>query len=394
MNVWVEQDDVMFYVSRSGSFDENNCLLKQGRFRLRLTPNPFTDTTAFRQTLVLKDGYVRLEGKDVSMSIWTDVFHPVIHVEIDAKEKVEWQLDYENWRYKDRPVRQGEGQQCSYKWAIPEGLVTTRDSVRSEARSLTFFHQNPERTVFDVVMEQQGMGSMKSQLYNPIRQLIFGGRLSGDNLIFSHTREGSYAGTDYKAWCYRSQRPARRQAVSIALHTSQESPMEWEASLARTENSVRLAKDKQATRAWWNQFWQRSFIEGEGEPGTAIRNYTLFRYMLGCNAYGQWPTKFNGGLFTFDPIYVDEKSNFTPDFRKWGGGTMTAQNQRLVYWPMLKSGDYDLMKPQLDCYNRLLPAAEARTRIYWGHAGACFTEQIENFGLPNPAEYGFKRPSG
>lgn len=71
---------------------------------------------------------------------------------------------------------------------------------------------------------------------------------------------------------------------------------------------------------------------------------------------------------------------------------MTAQNQRLVYWPMLKSGDFDLMKSQFDFYLRLLPTAEARTRTYWGHAGACFTEQMENFGLPNPAEYGFKRP--
>ena len=102
--------------------------------------------------------------------------------------------------------------------------------------------------------------------------------------------------------------------------------------------------------------------------------------------------KFNGGLFTFDPMYVDQKMEFTPDFRKWGGGTMTAQNQRLVYWPMLKSGDFDLMKSQFDFYLRLLPTAEARTRTYWGHAGACFTEQMENFGLPNPAEYGFKRP--
>ena len=50
------------------------------------------------------------------------------------------------------------------------------------------------------------------------------------------------------------------------------------------------------------------------------------------------------------------------------------------------------MKSQFDFYLRLLPTAEARTRTYWGHAGACFTEQMENFGLPNPAEYGFKRP--
>ena len=37
---------------------------------------------------------------------------------------------------------------------------------------------------------------------------------------------------------------------------------------------------------------------------------------------------------------------------------MTAQNQRLVYWPMLKSGDFDLMKSQFDFYLRLLPTAK------------------------------------
>jgi hypothetical protein len=110
--------------------------------------------------------------------------------------------------------------------------------------------------------------------------------------------------------------------------------------------------------------------------------------MLGCNAHGQWPTKFNGGLFTFDPVYVDSTMAFTPDYRKWGGGTMTAQNQRLVYWPLLKSGDYDVLQPQIDTYLRMLPNAIARTRHYWGHGGASFTEQTENFGLPNPAEYG------
>jgi len=102
----------------------------------------------------------------------------------------------------------------------------------------------------------------------------------------------------------------------------------------------RINHQKQ-TRLWWNAFWQRSFIETIGETENKeksdakdavkeiTRNYTLFRYMLGCNAYGSVPTKFNGGLFTFDPCHIVEKQAFTPDYRKWGGGTMTAQNQRL-----------------------------------------------------------------
>ena len=71
---------------------------------------------------------------------------------------------------------------------------------------------------------------------------------------------------------------------------------------------------------------------------------------------------------------------------------MTAQNQRLVYWPMLKSGDADLLKPQLDTYLRMLPTAKLWAQHFWGHGGACFPEQIENSGLPNPAEYGKPKP--
>jgi hypothetical protein len=51
-----------------------------------------------------------------------------------------------------------------------------------------------------------------------------------------------------------------------------------------------------------------------------------------------------------------------------------------------------MMKAQFDFYFRILKNAELRTAVYWNHKGACFTEQMENFGLPNPAEYGYKRP--
>ena len=60
MNVWVEEGDVLFYLSRSGTFDENNCLLKQGRFRIRLTPNPFKETKEFRQYKLMNPIYFSL----------------------------------------------------------------------------------------------------------------------------------------------------------------------------------------------------------------------------------------------------------------------------------------------------------------------------------------------
>ena len=408
MNIWVEEGDILFYVSRSGTFDENNCQLKQGRFRLRLSPNPFKETKDFRQELKLKDGYVEVEAGGTQIQFWVDVFHPVIHVEIANAQPLKTEVSYENWRYQERPIRKGEGQQCSYKWAPPKGTVTRADSVSlkdnasRKKNQLQFYHRNPEQTVFDVAVAQQGMDEVKPQMMNPLKNLTFGGTLFGENLEFINTTEDVYAGTDYRAWNFRSSKASRKEQFCIVLHTEQtETLSQWEQGLQialqriapKGKYAVKtIAQDKKQTRSWWNTFWQRSFIEAEGEAQEIARNYTLFRYMLGCNAYGSVPTKFNGGLFTFDPCHIDEKQSFTPDYRKWGGGTMTAQNQRLVYWPMLKSGDYDMMPAQFNFYNRMLKNAELRSRVYWQHDGACFSEQIENFGLPNPAEYGFKRP--
>lgn len=421
MNIWVEEGDILFYLSRSGTFDENNCQLKQGRFRIRLFPSPFKDAKDFRQELKLKDGYVEVLAGGTQIQLWADVYHPVVHVEITNAQPLRTEVSYENWRYKERMIRKGEGQQCSYKWAPPKGAVTTADFVSLSSKRklpgmtkkenlLLFYHRNPEQTVFDIVVAQQGMENVKSQMMNPLKHLTFGGYLFGDNLEYTGTTDNIYAGTDYRAWNFRSSKVSRKEQFCIVLHTEQTATVEqWEQDLQINLQRIApqgkisskiVSQDKKQTRLWWNAFWQRSFIEPIGDTENKndsdikeiTRNYTLFRYMLGCNAYGSVPTKFNGGLFTFDPCHIDEKQAFTPDYRKWGGGTMTAQNQRLVYWPMLKSGDFDMMSSQFDFYNRMLKNAELRTQVYWQHNGACFCEQIENYGLPNPAEYGFKRP--
>jgi hypothetical protein len=59
---------------------------------------------------------------------------------------------------------------------------------------------------------------------------------------------------------------------------------------------------------------------------------------------------------------------------------------------MIKNGDWDLLQSQLKFYMRILKNAELRTKVYWNHGGASFTEQLENYGLPVLAEYGQKRP--
>lgn len=394
MNVWVENGDILFYVAQSGAFDENNTLLKQGRFRIRLSPNPIFNAGDFRQTLKLSEGSVEISADGVKIELWVDVSKPVIHVDIKSKIAISSEIRYESWRYRNRLITKPEGDQTSYKWAAPAGLMTNRDSILVNKNTLTFFHQNNETTVFDLTVKQQGLDSVKTQLFNPLAHLVSGGKMWGNDIRFSKTEDGTYAGTDYRAWIYESTKPNKNHSYTIALETSQANVLAyWETSLNKTITAIQKKTDRIKTIEWWNNFWNRSFIHIDGEDAALSRNYTLFRYMLGCNARGQWPTRFNGGLFTFDPVFVNVAHQFTPDYRRWTGGTFTAQNQRLIYWPLLKSGDFDLMIPQFEFYNRNLKNAELRSKVYWAHNGACFTEQIENFGLPNPSEYGWKRPA-
>jgi len=406
LNVWVENGDILIYFSRSGSFDENNTLLKGGRLRIRLSPNPFLNGE-FRQELRLQDGNILIKGAlKTEANIWVDVYHPAVHIDLKSKTPLSATATYESWRTSDRELTGRANNANSYKWAgkqAPDGKpITRKDTIRFQGNQVIFFHHNlPAPTVFDITVHQQGLDSVKAQIPNPLSNLSFGGSLRGVNMIPDGTTTGRYLNTDFTGWRLKTKKPSRRQNILMILGTTTHNLKD---NLDATLYHVMLTEKNAGalTKAWWHTFWQRSFINinpsNGGDPDTSSiqwqtgRNYQLFRYMLGCNAITLWPTKFNGGLFTWDPSLTDSAFQYTPDFRNWGGGTMTAQNQRLVYFPLTRSGDFDIQRPQLDFYLHLLRTAELRTKIYWGHAGACFTEQLENFGLPNSAEYGWDMP--
>ncbi|MEJ5994997.1 DUF5703 domain-containing protein [Pedobacter sp. Du54] len=401
LNVWVEKGEIYAYLARSGTFDENNTLLKLGRVKLKLSPNPLEGDN-FKQELVVKDGYVLISGSKgklaAKIKIWVDVFKPIVNFEVNSNIALTTLVSYENWRFEDRIVKGRENQQNSYKFA-PQGVIKMyKDEVDFVGNAIHFYHQNKTETMFDVVLKQQGLADYSSQFYNPLKNLIFGGIVQGENMVAAGKYDGRYLNTTFRAWNLKSKKPVKSQGISIGFSTSQNiSKLTYSNHLKsiRYTSKKEYLKSELATKQWWNNYWDRSFIEINSKDSLANqagKNYQLFRYMLGCNAFSEWPTKFNGGLFTFDPQLTDTSLNYTPDFRNWGGGTHTAQNQRLVYWPMLKSGDFELMKPQFDFYNRMLKNAELRASAAWGHNGASFTEQIENFGLPNPTEYGWKRP--
>jgi len=408
-NVWVENGDILFYVSRSGAFDENNMFPKLGRVRIKLSPNAFDEGTSFKQELKLKEGNIQITGiknkHKVTANIWVDVFHPVVNVNINSNEPITVEAFYENWRMADRGIIDSSETNAFRAYSgAPETPVIRKDYVSFDDNSVLFYHKNQGKTAFDMTVHYEGLDSIKSNLWDPLYGMIYGGIMRGKDMKSDGISYGRYADTKYSAWKLKSISPTRKQNIQICINIAQPTNYhDWYSGLKEivAENTKVQKKSLVRTQEWWKSYWERSYIfinpdnaDLKSPEWQVGRNYQLFRYQLGCNAYGSFPTKFNGGLFTFDPSYVSENMKYTPDYRSWGGGIATAQNQRLVYWPMLKSGDFDMMYAEFNFYLKALNNAELRTQFYWGHKGASFTEQMENFGLPVLFEYGWNRPTG
>ncbi len=371
-NVWMEDGDIYFYFGRDNSMDENNALLKSGRIKVSISPNPFKELS---QELKLENGYVEITGTDndlkVKTKLWVEPDRPFIHFDLESNKNVEIKTEYQNWRFEKMPMKS--------RWVVPSfidypgnDIYWYPDSVKQIGENLLFYHQNDNSDlVIDKEMAQQDLLMHKDDIWNPLKNRIFGGVLYADGQTITKRTSGTYLNCPYKAVVFESTKPAKEFSIDILMHSAVTPDNKiWEAEIAANKHKSSYDSEFENHQKWWKEFWNRSWIAiNQENPNTndsvwqAGRNYNIFRYQMGCNSKGEYPTKFNGGLFTFDPVLINERFiDETPDFRAWGGGVMTAQNQRLLYWPLLKSGDFDLMPAQFDFYNRALKTAEIRTK--------------------------------
>ncbi len=126
-----------------------------------------------------------------------------------------------------------------------------------------------------------------------------------------------------------------------------------------------------------------SAADGRPEHLVVSQGYALQRFISACAGRGAFPIKFNGSIFT-----VDTDRRFDPDYRAWGG-MYWFQNTRLPYWPMLASGDFDMMTPLFGMYRRALDLATHRTAKYFRHGGAFFPETMYFWGAYHNGGMGY-----
>ena len=335
-NVWVENGDLLMYVQRSGSLSENGEYLKLGRIRLQLHPDPFTQNHFFRQELKLRDGYMEItagsargkEGQGIRIRLWVEIDRPIVHIDVESDTEIEVVAAYENWRTEDKElldVPQGSRERftCFNLEGYPGKVIRVKDEIGFSKKGILFYHRNPaEKLLPDLLIRQQGLEAYADDIYDDLEDRTFGGLLLGKGFIPAGTGEGSYQITPFRSWKIKSRTAGKAHHIALVTHIGQaETLEEWNDELMQTAAS--LFQDRQIsfnkTLSWWHQFWDRSYIvirPDKADPSDPVwqmgRNYQLFRYQLGGNAFGEYPTKFNGGNLIYDPVLVNENSRYEP----------------------------------------------------------------------------------
>jgi alpha-L-fucosidase 2 len=392
LNVWTEQNgDIVLLLAKSDAWSENGQLLKLGRVRVKLTPNPFISSSAFTQILKLETGEVQIRDGRNAARIWVGANHPVVHVEIQSEHPAHLEAKSEPWRTKNYHLGQRAVSQAGFfEWGNnPDGLDFDADTILpSQTNQVSWCHFN-SKSIYPLVFQKEHLESLLSKYPDPLLHRCFGMAMKGQGL----------ASSDNQTLTSTSDSKTFRLDL-YALTKQADSPEIWQAALNKEIDSTGTNSVKAAWKAhaqWWAEFWNRSWIHVSGTPeaGKVSQSYAIQRYMTACTGRGAQPIKFNGSLFTVGQDLPEGKSStenhHDPDYRTWGN-SFWNQNTRLIYWPLIATGDNDLLAPWFNMYVQAVPLAKDRTQLYFHHDGGAFIETIYFWGLPNVNDFGWNNP--
>ena len=387
VNVWMEEEgDLLFYIGKTDAWSENLRLLKLGRVRVHISPNPFVGGKPFKQELKLNDGMLEICAGDplFIIRLWVDANNPAIHMEISAEIEFDTQVQLELWRENNRLI-EGMEQHSSYTMSgSPEDLIEYTDTIlEGQMDKIVWYHRN-EHSIWPLTMKLQGLEGFMDKSSDPLLFGTFGGVVRGEGFTAINDR------------ILKKVKPSTRSHIIITPFSMQaESVHDWLNEVGREVARIDAIDTKTARERhtqWWREFWDRSciYISGSKEAEEITCGYILQRYINACGGRGAYPIKFNGSIFTMDTFEKMADTYYDADYRRWGG-PYWFQNTRLIYWPMLGSGDFDLLMPFFKMYKDALPLAEYRTREYYGHEGAFFPETMCFWGSYTNACYGWDR---
>jgi alpha-L-fucosidase 2 len=388
----IENGALYLLLAKNDAFNYNGDIFKTGRVKIELSPNPFAHGKPFRQVLDLKTGSIRIDADGVAMRIWADASRPIYHVQIDSPSDVTVRANSDLWERIDG---------CAWNSTMAPIDPPTQDVRLQRDGKILWYFSVGDRSAYAADLAYYNVEQMAAEYPDPYRFNTFGNLLESPDLrLQDSVLRGSGKVFDIRIHALAMQSPKVADWIEAIEH--------------QAARPIDVTRDWAAHCHWWSEFWDRSWItvtdntlpadqrgrlshEGytryrEVIDGGALvaQSYNVFRFLMACQSRGRIQTKFNGGLFT-QPLRYPSKPRLRAiqqadgqwisheDDRLWGR-RFTYQNQRLLYWPLLMSGDYEMMQPFFHYYSDLLPIRKAITKAWFGHEGAYYRENIEPTG--------------
>jgi hypothetical protein len=275
LNVWMEENgDLLFYISKTDSWGDNGRLLKVGKVRVSLTPNPLVQDAIFRQTLALENGEIVIEIADKSgeatgtlktaLRIWVDAHHPVIHVTIDSPKPLTATARIELWRTEPYELPTLEVSDVHLDRSKPNQkhaptIVEPDTVLRNQPDRIGWYHHNQKSVGPELTMRIQGLSDYK--MVDPLLHRTFGAVITAPNA----KRVDDLTLTTTKGTVQRF------NIYVLTEHPA--SPQQWlkaaETKIKEVE-SVPFPQQRQAHRRWWQDFWNRSWIKAKGDSQAKV----------------------------------------------------------------------------------------------------------------------------
>jgi hypothetical protein len=401
MNAWVESSgDVIFYLGKSDSWEDNSRLAKLGRVRVKL--NPVLPTgTGFTQTLDPAKGEISITGGSgssaVTLRLWVDANHPVAHVSVDSATAVTATVSFELWRTTQTTIA-SEASDINYGNPAGTTQVVEPDTVLTGiADGVGWYHRNNRSLGPNETMQFQDLQGAPT-----FSDIILGRTFGAVIRSAGATRTNDQTLTRAAATSHRF------DVYALTKHPA--TAAEWLAAMQSTYAAVEavpFATRQAAHLAWWSDFWNRSHISitpsatttDQAAPADVTRGYALQRFITACAGRGAYPIKFNGSLFTMP--YGTNPGD--ADYRRWGLGYWW-QNTRLPYAGLCTAGDFDMMPSLFRMYfDDVLPVARYRAGHYYTDPkfdDTCFMSEVTYpWGAVFSTSYGWtttaaNRPAG
>ncbi|MFQ8806036.1 MAG: DUF5703 domain-containing protein [Alistipes indistinctus] len=371
---------------------ETGRLLKLGKVRVSLSPNRCSGLRfhSTAQPPAGNDRNHRRTGKErTKLTVFADPGAPVLHLLCTSSRPVNVTAASEPWRTAPYDIPK-EDSLLGINSAWPRtGTYDYTQAVESADQTLSdpmpWCGTTQRASTYPPTLDLMELHSLASRFDDPLLHRTFRVRMSGAGFVKRSPLE------------IATVRPVKHFDLRLATCTAQTPDIAtWEQQLRATEAGAANGRKAPGSQpAMVEKFLgQKLHLRRNAGHRHGIPHHTILsaaKLDVGLRRRGAYPIKFNGGIFTVDPVFTDTKIRANADPPRNWGGDYWWQNTRLMYYPMLASGDFEMMLPLFRFYQDRLASFRTITNEYMDAEGAVIPETSSIFGLYRPGDYGWDR---